>query len=210
TPNSRKCWLLPAREIRVIAFCHRPGGTRPRDATTKSDRSLANPRGRHHGPRQRTLSSKEAPMKMRSRLAGLIIVSAATTDHLVWPAQSRARPTPTVDIHQLQKMKGPKVPAGATKLGKQEQPMVGDVKLPIQNVDVYQFPVRTQKGLVVPVNWAYVPGTGTYLWASAPIQCTEGTVVPNGSYAMRIKEDGSGGDLPGHDQSPQATSVGDQ
>jgi hypothetical protein len=150
-------------------------------------------------------------MNMKSKLAGLIIVAAATGAPVATLlAQTTARPVPTVDVHQLQKMKGPKVPAGATKLGKQEQPMAGDLKLPIQNVEVYQFPVRTQKGLVVPVNWAYVPGQGTYLWATAPIQCTEGTVVPNGSYAMRIKDDGSGGYLLGTDKCPTGKVFGCQ
>jgi hypothetical protein len=150
-------------------------------------------------------------MNMKSKLAGLIIVAAATGAPVATLlAQSTARPVPSVDVKQLEKMKGPKVPQGATKLGKQEQPMAGDLKLPIQNVDVYQFPVRTQKGLVVPVNWAYVPGQGTYLWATAPIQCTEGTVVPNGSYAMRIKDDGSGGYLLGTDKCPTGKVFGCQ
>ena len=80
-------------------------------------------------------------MNKKSKVAGLIIVAAATALPIVpLLAQSTAHPVPTVDVHALEKMKGPKVPANATKLGKQEQPMAGDLKMPIQNVDVYQFP----------------------------------------------------------------------
>ena len=60
-------------------------------------------------------------MNKKSKVAGLIIVAAATALPIVpLLAQSTAHPVPTVDVHALEKMKGPKVPANATKLGKQE------------------------------------------------------------------------------------------
>lgn len=150
-------------------------------------------------------------MSHRIRFAGMFAgASLIVAGAVPLLAQSASHPTPAIEPSQLTRMKGPKKPAGATHLGKQEQPMVGDVKLPIQNVDVYQFPVRTQRGLTVPVNWAYVPGQGTFMWANAPIQCAEGTVIPNGSYAMRIKDDGSGGYLLGTDRCQTGSVYGCQ
>jgi len=107
-------------------------------------------------------------------------------------------------------MRGPKKPAGAVFVGKDPQPMIGETKLPIQNVDVYQFPVKTQRGVVVNVKWAYTQGQGTYMWATAPFQCGDGTLVANGSYAMRVKEDGTGGYILGTNACPNGQVYGCQ
>src|SRR5450432_1485514 len=120
-------------------------------------------------------------MGTNSRLAGVALAATtATLQILPTFGDSKARPVPTVDLASLAHMRGPKKPAGATFVGKEEHPSVGDTALPLQNVDVYQFPVKTRRGLMVNVQWAYAPGQGTYMWTSAPIQCGDGTIVANG------------------------------
>ena len=142
-------------------------------------------------------------MGIKSRLAGIAFAAAMVSLQILPSSgQTKARPVPSVDLAQLAHMRGPKKPAGAVFVGKDPQPTVGETKLPIQNVDVYQFPVKTQRGVVVNVKWAYTQGQGTYMWATAPFQCGDGTVVANGSYAMRVKEDGTGGYILGTNACP--------
>src|SRR5262249_52543203 len=92
----------------------------------------------------------------------------------------------------LAKKKGPRPPSGATNIGMEAQPMVGDLSLPIQNVAVYQFAVKTMSGATIPINWAYQAGAGTYLWATAPIDCGDGSTIARGGFVMEIREDGTG------------------
>jgi hypothetical protein len=150
-------------------------------------------------------------MGIKSRLAGIAFAAAMVSLQILPSSgQTKARPVPSVDLTQLAHMRGPKKPAGAVFVGKDPQPMIGETKLPIQNVDVYQFPVKTQRGVVVNVKWAYTQGQGTYMWATAPFQCGDGTLVANGSYAMRVKEDGTGGYILGTNACPNGQVYGCQ
>ena len=150
-------------------------------------------------------------MNMRELgFAGLAALACAATLQ-AWPAfaqQAKARPTPTVNLPQLIQMRGPYPPRGAVYLGQEAQPMVGSVQLPLKNVGVFQFPVRTQRGDMANVNWSYSAGKGTYMWASAPLQCADGSVLPNGSYAIRVRDNGSGGYLLGSNQCPVGQAFG--
>ena len=64
--------------------------------------------------------------------------------------------------------------------GTEAHPAVGDISLPIENVQVYQFNVKTQDGRTIPTKWAYTPGTGTFIWATAPIDCGDGNTIARG------------------------------
>jgi hypothetical protein len=147
----------------------------------------------------------------RTRIAGIVSLLAA--GFAIAPmaiGQNAPRPVPSVSLPQLTRLRGPQPPQGATYLGIQKQPAVGGATLPIQNVKVYQLPVRTQQGNIVPVNWAYAPGQGTFMWATAPFQCADGTMVPSGSYAIKIRDDGSGGYMLGTNQCPLGQVFGCQ
>jgi hypothetical protein len=121
-------------------------------------------------------------------------------------ADNKQTPKTTVSISDLAKKKGPKPPSGAANIGTEAQPMVGDLTLPIQNVPVYQFSVKTQSGAVVPVKWAYQAGTGTFLWATAPIECGDGSTIARGGFVMKIREDGTGSFALGTRQCPVASN----
>jgi hypothetical protein len=142
-------------------------------------------------------------MTVHTRAAAAGIVSLVMAGLAIAPtadSQTGARPVPSISVPQLERLRGPQPPQGATYLGIEKQPSVGGTQLPIQNVKVYQFSARTQAGKTIPVKWAYVPGQGTYMWATAPIQCADGNTIPNGSYAIKVRDDGSGGFLLGTNQ----------
>jgi hypothetical protein len=123
-------------------------------------------------------------------------------------ADEKQQPKTSVTVTDLEKRKGPKPPSGATSIGIEAQPMVGDLTLPIQNVPVYQFSVKTQQGATIPVKWAYQPGTGTFMWATAPIDCGDGNTIARGGFVMKIREDGTGSYALGTRQCPVATIYG--
>jgi len=152
---------------------------------------------------------------MKSR-AKLIVPILALGTFATWQAahdstvraDDKQQPKTSVTVAELAKKKGPKPPAGAASLGMEAQPAVGDLSLPIQNVPVYQFNVKTQQGNTIPVKWAYQAGTGTFLWATAPIECGDGTTIARGGFVMKIREDGTGSYALGTRQCPVAAIYG--
>jgi hypothetical protein len=118
------------------------------------------------------------------------------------------KPKTNVSMADLMKKKGPKPPSGAASLGTEAQPAVGDLSLPIQNVPVYQFTVKTAGGQTIPVKWAYQGGTGTFMWATAPIECGDGSTIARGGFVMKIREDGTGSYALGTRQCPMARIYG--
>jgi hypothetical protein len=154
--------------------------------------------------------------KMHQGKARLIVPILALGTFATWlaahdtqvRADDKQHPKSAVTASELMKKKGPKPPSGATSLGNEAQPAVGDLTLPIQNVPVYQFNVKTQQGVTVPVKWAYQAGTGTYMWATAPIECGDGTTIARGGFVMKIREDGTGSYALGTRSCPIATIYG--
>ena len=129
---------------------------------------------------------------------GLTIVAAGlAAQGATAVAQSKRHPSSDVVPADLERLRGPNKPPGAVYLGRQQHPSVGDTSLPLENVEVYQFSVRSRRGLLIPVNWTYVPEGGTFMWGNAPLQCEDGSVISNGSYGMRIRDNGTGGYLLG-------------
>jgi hypothetical protein len=123
-------------------------------------------------------------------------------------AGSSKQATAIMSIPALAAKRGPTPPTGSTFVGVQSQPMVGELKLPIQNVGVYQFDAKGPAGRVVPVNWAYSPGAGTYLWGSTKIQCANSTAIEKGSFAAEVHDDGSGAYALGTKKCPVAQIYG--
>jgi hypothetical protein len=117
-------------------------------------------------------------------------------------------PKSSVSITDLAKKKGPKPPSGATYAGIEAHPMVGELELPIRDAQVYIFTVTTKSGASVPVKWAYTQGVGTYLWATAPIQCEDDKTIARGGFVMEIHEDGTGTYALGTRQCPVAHVYG--
>src|SRR5207245_2109932 len=82
----------------------------------------------------------ETIMGIKSKFAGVAFAATMVAVQLM-PSfgDSKARPVPTVDLSNLAHMKGPKKPAGATFVGKEEQPNVAetpDVACECSNTDV--------------------------------------------------------------------------
>jgi hypothetical protein len=151
-------------------------------------------------------------VRRHRRLAGSFLLAGAVagyavTAHLVAHAGDK-KPKSTVTISELEKKKGPKPPSGATFTGTEAHPMVGELELPIQNAQVFEFTVKTQSGATVPVKWSYSPGQGTYMWATAPIECEDGTTIARGSFVMKVRDDGSGSYALGTRQCPVAHVYG--
>jgi hypothetical protein len=150
--------------------------------------------------------------KSQARLIAPIMVMGALA---TWEATNSSsvhaddkKPKSPVVIADLAKKKGPKPPHGAASLGTEAHPAVGQLSLPIENVQVYQFNVKTQQGATIPVKWAYSPGTGTFMWATAPIECGDGSTIANGGFVMKIREDGTGSYALGTRQCPVAAVFG--
>jgi hypothetical protein len=152
---------------------------------------------------------------MKKSKVRLILPIVALGTFATWEAAQNSsvradekHPKTPVSIADLAKKKGPKPPSGATSLGVEAHPAVGDLSLPIENVNVYQFTVKTQQGNVIPVKWSYSPGTGTYIWATAPIDCGDGNTIARGGFVMKIREDGTGSYALGTRQCPVAAVYG--
>ena len=128
-------------------------------------------------------------------------------DHMSARADDKHAKT-VKSITDLRKMKGPKPPSGATSLGVEAHPAVGEIALPIDHAQVYQFGVKTREGATVPVKWAYQAGKGTYLWATAPLECEDGTTIARAGFVMRIKDDGTGAYALGTRQCPTSGVYG--
>jgi hypothetical protein len=67
---------------------------------------------------------------------------------------------------------------------------------------------KTPGGRVIPVNWAYSPSSGTYMWGTAQIHCGSGGNIEQGGFAMHIHEDGSGAYALGTQKCPVAKVYG--
>jgi hypothetical protein len=123
-------------------------------------------------------------------------------------AAGEKQATTDFSVPSLAVRRGPAPPVGAAFVGVQSQPMVGELKLPIQNVKVYKFETKTPAGKTIPVNWAYSPGAGTYMWGDAKIQCANSTQVAHGGFAMQVHEDGTGAYALGTKHCPVAAIYG--
>jgi hypothetical protein len=123
-------------------------------------------------------------------------------------ATDKQATTTEFSVTSLAVRRGPAPPVGATFVGVQSQPMVGELKLPIQNAKVYRFMTKTAAGKEIPVNWTYQPGTGTYMWGTTKIQCANSTQIANGGFAMQVHEDGSGAYALGTRKCPVAAIYG--
>ena len=144
-------------------------------------------------------------------IAPILVLGAVATWEATNTSSVRAdekHPKTSVSMAELAKKRGPRPPSGATVIGTEAQPTVGDLSLPIQNVQVYQFTVKTQSGSTIPVKWAYQAGTGTFLWATAPIECGDGNMIARGGFVMKIREDGTGSYALGTRQCPVSTIYG--
>jgi hypothetical protein len=140
-------------------------------------------------------------------LVGIGVVAGYSALYSGASADEKHPKTP-IAISELAKKKGPKPPSGAAYTGTEAHPMVGELKLPIQDAQVFTFSVKTANGATVPVKWSYSPGTGTYLWTTAPIQCEDDKTVAHGGFVMEIHEDGTGSYALGTKQCPLARIYG--
>jgi hypothetical protein len=122
--------------------------------------------------------------------------------------EEKKHPVTTLSVPELIKKKGPTPPAGSTPLGVEAQPTVGELQLPLKNVQVFSFQGKTKTGVTVPVNWAYSPGSGTYMWGTAPVQCENGTSIARGGFVMQIHDDGTGAYALGSNQCPVGVVYG--
>lgn len=104
-----------------------------------------------------------------------------------------ARPKTKPKTATLKAKAGPKPPAGATSKGAQTQPKVGALQVPITDVEVFTYQeVFADNGAPETINWAYVEGKGTYLWAGGAVTCADGTTDANAGFLMGIAPDGTG------------------
>jgi hypothetical protein len=104
-----------------------------------------------------------------------------------------ARPKTKPKTTTLKAKAGSTPPAGAKSLGAQTKPKAGAVTVPITNVEVFTFEESFGEGSPPEtINWAYVEGTGTYLWASGPVTCEDGSTDPAAAFLMEVKPDGTG------------------
>ncbi len=142
-----------------------------------------------------------SPLSFAAAAAGVLILAAPTA---VIAAKHAA---PTVHIGDLAKMQGPTPPKDAKHIGKQAQPMLGQMALPIKDVDVYQMDVTDPAGQKVKLNWAY-KGTQTYMWATGPIDCGNGQFDKKAGFVMEIKGDGSGSYMLGQNQCQTPAAYG--
>ena len=152
---------------------------------------------------------------MKNAKKRLVVPVLALGAAVGWQAAGRLsahaddqKPKTSVSVTDLAKMRGPKPPQNATFVGTEAQPTVGDVGLPLQNAQVYQFTVKTKDGKTLPVKWSYQAGTGTFLWTTAPIECGDGSTIARGGFVMKIREDGSGSYALGTKQCPTSAIYG--
>ncbi len=104
-----------------------------------------------------------------------------------------ARPKTKPKTSSLKSKAGPTPPAGARSLGPMTQPKAGAVTVPITNVEVFTFTDSfADDGPAQPINYAYVEGTGTYLWASGAVTCADGTTDAAAAFLMGVAPDGTG------------------
>jgi hypothetical protein len=107
-------------------------------------------------------------------------------------AEENKKATATFSVKDLMMKRGPTPPIDSKFTGVQAQPQVGELKLPIHDAKVFKFMSKTTEGRDIPVNWAYQPGAGTYMWGTAKIQCANSAAIEKGGFAMQVHDDGSG------------------
>ncbi|MDB4941688.1 MAG: hypothetical protein JWP97_1222 [Labilithrix sp.] len=106
---------------------------------------------------------------------------------------SAARPASKPRTASLKGKAGSTPPAGARSAGPKTQPKAGAVTVPITNVEVYTFDdTFSDDGAAQTFEWAYVQGTGTFLWTSGPVTCADGSTDPAGAFLMGVAPDGTG------------------
>jgi len=123
-------------------------------------------------------------------------------------AQGSKKATATFSVSDLAKRKGPNPPEGSTFMGVQDQPMVGEVQLPLHDARVYKFESKTTQGKTIPVNWAYAPGSGTYMWGTTTIKCAGTSTIEQAGFAMQVHDDGTGAYILGTSKCPVKSAYG--
>ena len=104
-----------------------------------------------------------------------------------------ARPRTKPKTSSLKSKAGPTPPAGAKSVGPMTQPKAGAVTVPITNVEVFTFTDSfAEDGSSQTINYAYVEGKGTYLWASGAVTCADGTTDSSAAFLMGVAPDGTG------------------
>ncbi len=108
-------------------------------------------------------------------------------------ASTVARPKTKPKTSSLKAKAGSTPPAGAKSVGPMTQPKAGAVTVPITNVEVFTFEdTFADDGSAQTINWAYVEGKGTYLWASGSVTCADGTTDSSAAFLMGVAPDGTG------------------
>jgi hypothetical protein len=107
--------------------------------------------------------------------------------------KTASRPKTKPKTASLKAKAGPKPPAGATSTGTQSSPKAGAVTVPITDVEVFTFEEEIAEGSPAQrFDWAYVEGTGTYLWTTGAVTCADGSTDETAAFLMEVKPDGSG------------------
>ena len=108
-------------------------------------------------------------------------------------ASTAARPKTKPKTSSLKAKAGATPPAGARSLGSMTQPRAGAVAVPLTNVEVFTFEdTFADDGAAQTINWAYVEGKGTYLWASTAVTCADGRTDPSAAFLIFVAPDGTG------------------
>jgi hypothetical protein len=149
-------------------------------------------------------------LDQRVRAGAAAVATAGLVLSLAAAVSGAGKPAPEIKINDLFALKGPTPPQGAKHKGVESNPKVGDVYLPLKNVDVYELKVRDLKGNERTVQWTWVPNHGNYLWADVPVACGEGHYAEKGGFAMQIKLDGTGSYILGSNRCPVGRAWGCQ